>query len=222
MSVAIEAVLAGVVAGLDLDQADVEHRVHVGRKRQRAGNVDEADHLLGFNVIKDDVAFADLHSRPGCRDLAAFPGCGGRPGAALGGADELRVRRRLALVFMRPRRRKPTAGAGTRSSPRSDARRAIGGKDIKWDSNGVGGKRGYCGRFRAVCQRANVRWAEISPGLPATFVSRYPISNASGYPLGAAGNARKTGLDNRAIYWHKVERLFVRYRLRGRRSRPDD
>ena len=65
VGVAVEAVLAGVVAGLDLDEADVEPRVLVAGEAQRAGDVDGADRLVGLDVVDDDVSGADLHAGPG-------------------------------------------------------------------------------------------------------------------------------------------------------------
>ena len=51
--VAVEAVLAGVVAGLDLDQTDVEPGVAVRVEAERAGHVDRPDRLVGRDVVGD-------------------------------------------------------------------------------------------------------------------------------------------------------------------------
>ena len=46
-AIAVEPVLARVVAGLDLDQADVEPGVAVRVEAERAGDVDRADRPVG-------------------------------------------------------------------------------------------------------------------------------------------------------------------------------
>ena len=56
VGVAVEAVLAGVVAGLDLDQADVEPGVAVAGEAQRAGDVDRADDRVGGDVVDGPCA----------------------------------------------------------------------------------------------------------------------------------------------------------------------
>ena len=60
VGVAVNAMLAAVVPGLDLDQAHVQPCVAIPSKRQRAGDVDRADDLVRFQVVGDRVAGADL------------------------------------------------------------------------------------------------------------------------------------------------------------------
>ena len=94
---AIEAVLARVVAGLDLDQAHGQAGVAVGGEGERPGDVDRSDDLVGGDVIDDGVSPADLHPRPGGRDFPPLPGRRRRPGAALSGSDEVPRPRRAGL-----------------------------------------------------------------------------------------------------------------------------
>src|SRR5262249_14730897 len=69
VSITIEAVLAGVVARLDLDQADAQPGVAVAGEGERPGNVDRADHRIGLDVVKDRVPRADLDPGAGGGDL---------------------------------------------------------------------------------------------------------------------------------------------------------
>ena len=90
MGVAVETLLAHVLAGLDADQPDVEPRVPVRREGQRPGDADGADGLVEAAVVDDDVPGADQDAGAGRGELAALPGVGVRPRAAVGGADHRR------------------------------------------------------------------------------------------------------------------------------------
>src|SRR5262245_39816159 len=74
MPFAIEAILAWRLARLDADQTDLEPRVAIAGKRQRAGDMDDADNVGGFDVVANDVARADQDFGAGCRNRAAVPG----------------------------------------------------------------------------------------------------------------------------------------------------
>ena len=81
---AIEARLARIVAGLDLDQSDDQPRVALGVEPQRAGHVYRPDRGVAGDVVRDDVAGAHLHSRAGAGYLAARPRRRLRPSAVAG------------------------------------------------------------------------------------------------------------------------------------------
>src|SRR5437870_3140412 len=86
--IAIETIFAGVFAGLNLDEADVEKRVLIGREGQRAANVNEADDCVGLGVIRNRMARPNLDPSAGSGDLAAFPGSCFRPRPALGRTNQ--------------------------------------------------------------------------------------------------------------------------------------
>ena len=74
--VAHEAVLARLLAGLDLDQADVESGVAIAGERQRAGDVQHAQRLIGVDVVGHrDVRGGFARNRPpwGCAVLPRSP-----------------------------------------------------------------------------------------------------------------------------------------------------
>jgi len=73
MRLAVEALLAILVAGLNLDQADVEPRVMIGRKAQRAGDVNSANRLAGFDVVQDSMTGFGSTREPGCRAPGRAP-----------------------------------------------------------------------------------------------------------------------------------------------------
>src|SRR5207247_3157688 len=81
VSLAVEALLFGAVARLNLDEADVEARVAVVGKHKRPCDVERADHLVGADVIQDGVAGANLDFISGSWHATALPGRGSRPGA---------------------------------------------------------------------------------------------------------------------------------------------
>ena len=56
MGVAVEAVLRGVVPGLDLDQADVEPGRPVAGEFQGAGDMDRADRDAAVPIVDHGVA----------------------------------------------------------------------------------------------------------------------------------------------------------------------
>jgi hypothetical protein len=88
VDITVEAVVRGVVAGLDLDEAYVETGVAVGSEGQRAGDVDRSDGRVGHDIVDDAVSRADLDPRTRRRQSAAFPGVGRRPRTALRGAGQ--------------------------------------------------------------------------------------------------------------------------------------
>ena len=73
VGLAVEAFLAGLLAGLDLDEADVEAGVLVGGEGERAGDVDAADRLLGVHIVDDAMPGTNLDTRSGSGRFAAFP-----------------------------------------------------------------------------------------------------------------------------------------------------
>src|SRR2546421_316604 len=73
VGVAVEALLAHVLAGLDAHQADVEPRVLVGGEREHAGDGEGPDGLVGVAVVDDGVSGADEDAGAGGGDLAALP-----------------------------------------------------------------------------------------------------------------------------------------------------
>ena len=115
MRVAVEAVLAGVITGLDLDQTDVEPGVAVRVEAERAGHMDRADRLVGGHVVGDRVARAYLDPRPRTGNAPPFPGLRLGPGPAPCRADErLGGRGASWFHFVAPRPR------GERQQHRSD------------------------------------------------------------------------------------------------------
>src|SRR5260370_31897839 len=94
MGVAVETVLAGVVAGLDLDQADVEAGVTVVRETESAGHVDGPDDPIRLQIIGDRVSLANLDTGACNWDLASFPRSRGRPETAGTRPDQRRPARR--------------------------------------------------------------------------------------------------------------------------------
>jgi len=86
--VAVEAFLTRIIARLNFDEADVQPRIAIGRELQRARHVNRANDLFRFQIVSDGMAGAHLHANPRDRRLAALPGLGRRPRAALGGASQ--------------------------------------------------------------------------------------------------------------------------------------
>ncbi len=79
MRVAIESVFGRVVAGLNIDQSDIESRGFVAREGERASNVHHADCFCGIGVVGDGVSGADLDGVTGLRDAFLDPGIRIRP-----------------------------------------------------------------------------------------------------------------------------------------------
>src|SRR5262245_14160316 len=66
----IEPILTGVVARLDLDQADVQSGIPLGWETERPGDVDGADDPVRLQVIGNRVAGANLDPAAGSGKLA--------------------------------------------------------------------------------------------------------------------------------------------------------
>ncbi len=88
MGLAVESLFRIFLASLDLDEADVEPGVLVGREAQGAGDVDAADWLIRDHVVRDAMAGTDQDAGAGTGHLASLPGSRGRPGAAPSGAAD--------------------------------------------------------------------------------------------------------------------------------------
>src|SRR5262249_46396314 len=102
--VAVEAVLARVVASLDLDQPDFEPGVALGVEPEGAGYVDRPDRLLRGGIVSHRGPRAYLYPRPRTGHAAAVPRLGPGPRAAPRRANEragARAGRRFRLVAPR-------------------------------------------------------------------------------------------------------------------------
>src|SRR5262249_8066287 len=111
VAIAVKAVLAGIVTGLNLDQSHVQPRILVASKGQRACNMDRADHLVRFQVISDRMPRAYLDPGAGGWNLATVPGGRRRPTSAAGGTHDGRCRL-IVRLFCRTQREGETAGGG--------------------------------------------------------------------------------------------------------------
>ena len=83
VAVAIEAVLAELVSRFDAEEADVEFGVAVLGERQRAGDMQDADHFLRDDVVRDLGAGRDQDARARGGDLSAVPSSRRGPGAGV-------------------------------------------------------------------------------------------------------------------------------------------
>ena len=88
VGLAVEPCFAGVVAGLNLDQADAQPGVAVGVEGQGAGDVDRPDGLINGRVKCDCVAGADLDAVAGPGRPAPLPRRRPRPRPARPRADQ--------------------------------------------------------------------------------------------------------------------------------------
>ena len=78
----------------DGDQAGFQPRAAIPGELQRPGDLDQADDVLGGDVVDDVVAGSDDDPVAGLRDAALVPGLLRGPGAGLRGSDQRAVRRR--------------------------------------------------------------------------------------------------------------------------------
>ncbi len=88
MRVAVEAVLARVVARLDFQQPHVQSRIAIARKAERARDKHRPHRLSRIAVVKHRIPGANLHARPRRRHLPRAPSGAVRPGAAARRADD--------------------------------------------------------------------------------------------------------------------------------------
>ena len=103
---AVEAVLRRLLAGRDGDQAGFEPRGAIPGELQGAGDLDQADDVLGGDVVADVVAGPDDDPVAGLRDAALVPGLLRGPGARLRGrtgAGRPRPRRTRTPMTNRPK-----------------------------------------------------------------------------------------------------------------------
>src|SRR3989442_14675775 len=93
MSRALETRFRSILTRLNFDQPDIQPRVFVGSKGERAGDVNRANRRVGPKVISDPVTRANLHAGAGRRQFTILPGRGGRPYSISGRANEGKVLR---------------------------------------------------------------------------------------------------------------------------------